>query len=66
MTQVLRTAVLPSQLSATCTGCDVAAFIQGTADSVQFYANLQQRPTRGAGRAEGDLQASTHVGPTGC
>lgn len=41
VTKVLRTAVLPSQLNATCTGCaDLAAFIQGTPQSVQFYANI--------------------------
>jgi hypothetical protein len=40
MTKALRTAVLPKQLSATCTGCDVAAFISGNVRSVQFYANL--------------------------
>lgn len=40
MSKSLRTAVLPKQLSATCTGCDVAAFINGNVRSVQFYANL--------------------------
>ena len=41
VTKILRTAVLPSQLNATCTGCsDLAAFIQGTPKSVQFYANI--------------------------
>ena len=40
MTKSLRTAVLPKQLSATCSGCDVAAFISGNVRSVQFYANL--------------------------
>ena len=40
MSRILRTAVLPSQLNATCTTGSAAAFIQGTATSVQFYANL--------------------------
>lgn len=40
MTRVLRTAILPSQIQATCSGCDVAAFIAGDAKSVQFYANV--------------------------
>ena len=41
VTKVLRTAVLPSQLNATCSGCaDLSAFIQGTPQSVQFYANI--------------------------
>jgi len=40
MTRVLRTAILPSQVQATCSGCDVAAFIAGDATSVQFYANV--------------------------
>jgi len=40
MTRVLRTAILPSQVQATCAGCDVAAFISGDARSVQFYANV--------------------------
>ena len=40
MTKVLRTAVRPTQLNATCTGCDQAAFLQGTSSSVQFYANI--------------------------
>ncbi|MCX6419403.1 MAG: type II secretion system protein, partial [Actinobacteria bacterium] len=40
MSKTLRTAVRPSQLNATCTGCDQAAFLQGNARSVQFYANI--------------------------
>lgn len=41
VTKVLRTAVLPSQLNASCSGCaDLAAFIKGTPTSVQFYANI--------------------------
>ena len=41
VTKVLRTAVLPSQLNASCAGCaDLAAFIKGTPTSVQFYANI--------------------------
>ena len=40
MTKVLRTAVLPSQLLGSCTSCDLAAFLQGTASSVSFYANV--------------------------
>jgi prepilin-type N-terminal cleavage/methylation domain-containing protein len=40
MSRILRTAVLPSQLNATGTTGSAAAFIQGTATSVQFYANL--------------------------
>ena len=40
MSRILRTAVLPSQLNATGTTGSAAAFIQGTATSVQFYADL--------------------------
>jgi prepilin-type N-terminal cleavage/methylation domain-containing protein len=40
MTRNLRTAILPKQLDATCTGCDVAAFIKGDGSRVEFYANL--------------------------
>jgi type II secretory pathway pseudopilin PulG len=40
MSQSLRTAILPKQLSGTCTGCATAAFIAGGAQSVQFYANI--------------------------
>ncbi len=40
MSKTLRTAVRPSQLNATCTGCDAAAFLQGNARTVQFYANI--------------------------
>lgn len=56
MTRVLRTAILPSQVQATCSGCDVAAFIAGDATSVQFYANVDN---------DGILPASgtTDLGP---
>jgi prepilin-type N-terminal cleavage/methylation domain-containing protein len=40
MSRILRTAVLPSQLNATGTTGSAAAFIQGTASSVQFYADI--------------------------
>jgi prepilin-type N-terminal cleavage/methylation domain-containing protein len=40
MSKVLRTAVLPSQLLGSCTLCDVSAFLQGTPNSVSFYANV--------------------------
>jgi prepilin-type N-terminal cleavage/methylation domain-containing protein len=40
MSRNLRTAVLPSQLNATGTTGTAASFIQGTATSVQFYADL--------------------------
>jgi prepilin-type N-terminal cleavage/methylation domain-containing protein len=40
MSKTLRTAVLPSQLGGTCGTCNLAAFIQGTPNSVQFYANI--------------------------
>ena len=40
MTRVLRTAILPSQVQASCSGCDVAAFISGGDFRVQFYANV--------------------------
>ncbi|MFN8127724.1 MAG: type II secretion system protein [Candidatus Nanopelagicales bacterium] len=40
MTRILRTAILPSQIQATCSGCDVAAFIEGTDTMVRFYANV--------------------------
>lgn len=36
----LRTAVLPSQLNGTCTGCDLAAFLKAEPSRVQFYANV--------------------------
>lgn len=56
MTRVLRTAILPSQVQATCSGCDVAAFIAGDDRSVQFYANVDN---------DGILPASgtTNLGP---
>lgn len=56
MTRVLRTAILPSQVQATCSGCDVAAFIAGDDRSVQFYANVDN---------DGILPASgtTDLGP---
>lgn len=40
VTKVLRTAVLPSQLNGTGSTSTAAAFIQGTKNSVQFYANI--------------------------
>jgi len=40
MSKTLRTAVRPTQLNATCTGCDQAAFLQGDSRTVQFYANI--------------------------
>lgn len=41
MSRTLRTAVRPSQLSATCSSCDsLAAFMAGDARSVRFYANI--------------------------
>jgi prepilin-type N-terminal cleavage/methylation domain-containing protein len=40
MTKTLRTAVRPTQLNATCTGCDQSAFLQGDGRRVQFYANI--------------------------
>ncbi len=40
MTKVLRTAVLPSQLNCTGPGCGSAAFINGSALAVSFYANI--------------------------
>lgn len=40
ITKVLRTAVLPSQLNGTGAAATAAAFIQGTKNSVQFYANI--------------------------
>jgi prepilin-type N-terminal cleavage/methylation domain-containing protein len=39
VTRLLRTAILPSQIQATCTGCETAAFIAGAARRVEFYAN---------------------------
>jgi hypothetical protein len=49
MTRSLRTAILPKQLSATCTGCDIAAFIKGDERSVEFYANLDNDYTQPTG-----------------
>lgn len=40
ITRNLRTAVLPSQLNGTCTGCDLAAFLKAEPYRVQFYANI--------------------------
>jgi prepilin-type N-terminal cleavage/methylation domain-containing protein len=40
MTKTLRTAVLPSQIMASCSGCDTAAFLSATSSSVQFFANI--------------------------
>ncbi len=40
MTRVLRTAILPSQVQASCSGCDTAAFIAGNEFQVEFYANV--------------------------
>jgi prepilin-type N-terminal cleavage/methylation domain-containing protein len=40
MSKALRTAILPTQLSATCTTCNLTAFIQGDSSYVTFYANL--------------------------
>jgi hypothetical protein len=40
MSKVLRTAVLPSKLLASCLGCDLSAFLKGTSSSVSFYANV--------------------------
>lgn len=56
MTRVLRTAILPSQVQATCTGCDTAAFIAGDDNKVVFYANVDN---------DGILPASgtTNYGP---
>jgi len=40
MTKNLRTAVIPSQLTNSCTDLCAASFVQGQAYSVQFYANV--------------------------
>jgi prepilin-type N-terminal cleavage/methylation domain-containing protein len=40
MSRSLRTAVLPAQLGGTCSACNVAAFVQATSTSVQFYADV--------------------------
>jgi prepilin-type N-terminal cleavage/methylation domain-containing protein len=40
MTKELRTAVLPSQILGSCTGCNQAAFLSADWNSVQFYANV--------------------------
>ena len=40
MTKKLRTAVMPSQLTTTCTLCTADAFVIGRDFSVQFYANI--------------------------
>lgn len=39
----LRTAVLPSQILATCSGCDDSAFLSGDWNKVQFYANINNQ-----------------------
>ncbi|KQR17711.1 hypothetical protein ASF78_01910 [Cellulomonas sp. Leaf334] len=40
MSKKLRTAVMPSQLTTTCTLCTQDAFVNGQNFSVQFYANI--------------------------
>lgn len=40
MAKSLRASVKPSQVAVACTGCVEDAFVQGTAQSVQFYSNL--------------------------
>ncbi|KQY44172.1 hypothetical protein ASD18_17225 [Cellulomonas sp. Root137] len=40
MTKTLRTAVMPSQLTTTCTLCTQDAFVLGRDFAVQFYANV--------------------------
>ncbi|WP_315095264.1 prepilin-type N-terminal cleavage/methylation domain-containing protein [uncultured Cellulomonas sp.] len=40
MTKTLRTAVMPNQLTSTCTLCTEDAFVIGKGFSVQFYANI--------------------------
>ena len=40
MTKTLRTAVMPSQLTASCTACTEDAFVLGQDYAVQFYANI--------------------------
>ncbi|GEL93479.1 type IV pilus modification PilV family protein [Cellulomonas composti] len=40
MSRNVRTAVMPSQMSATCTGCTEDAFVLGKNLEVQFYANV--------------------------
>src|SRR5450432_405274 len=58
MSKVLRTAVLPSQLLGSCTLCDLSAFLQGTTNSVSFYANLNN-----LNNAIGPSKASYSVDP---
>jgi prepilin-type N-terminal cleavage/methylation domain-containing protein len=40
MSKELRTAVLPSQILGSCSGCSQAAFLSANWNSVQFYANV--------------------------
>jgi prepilin-type N-terminal cleavage/methylation domain-containing protein len=58
MSKVLRTAVLPRQLLGSCTLCDLSAFLQGTTNSVSFYANLNN-----LNNAIGPSKASYTVDP---
>jgi len=63
VSKVLRTAVLPSQLSASCSGCaDLAAFIKGTPTQVQFYANINNdRNIIGPSRVSYTVNASNQL-----
>lgn len=59
VSKLLRTAVLPSQLNATGSSATAAAFIQGTKNSVQFYANINNDAnTMGPSQVSYTLSAS--------
>jgi prepilin-type N-terminal cleavage/methylation domain-containing protein len=64
MSKALRTAILPTQLSATCTTCSLTAFLQGDATYVTFYANLNNDYTVAAGPGltdEGPSKVSYYI-----
>lgn len=60
MAKTVRTAVKPSQLTSTCTGCTADAFIKAQPYSVQFYANLDN-----SGNSVGPSRISYTIATTG-
>lgn len=59
MTKLLRTAVLPSQILATCATCQDAAFLAGDWNRVSFFANINnQSNTVGPSRVSYVLDAA--------
>ena len=65
MTRVLRTAILPSQIQASCTGCDEAAFISGDDFEVEFYANVNNDSIEPTSSTFGPRRVTYEVTETG-